>query len=155
MAPDRVQTWSNIATDRLRQECQWAKLAARAGNRKNAVLELDETTEMLCVWYWCISQLKYKITSKILPFFWSRPVNDDGECVVPSDLAAHRRSYQFQGPQCLCAFIDDNDDDNTSNHHEAAIITLTWGPHIGEYVACCVISKCGYVGRLPLAIFFI
>jgi hypothetical protein len=71
--------------------------------------------------------------------------------VVPSDLAAHRRSHQFRGPRCLCAFIDDD----TSNHHEAAIIALTRGPHVGEYVACCAMSKCGYVGRLPLAFFYI
>ncbi|KAG2741805.1 hypothetical protein P692DRAFT_20880194 [Suillus brevipes Sb2] len=125
MAPDRVQTRANVAADRLRQESesQRTKLAAQASNTKNAVLELDETSETLCVWYW--------------------PVNDDGEHVVPSGLAAHRRSHRFRGPRCLCAFIDGDDD--TSNHHEAALIVLARGPHAGEYAACCAMSKCGYV----------
>jgi hypothetical protein len=70
MAPDRVQTRANVAADRLRQESesQRTKLAAQASNTKNAVLELDETSETLCVWYWYVGQLKYKIASRILPF---------------------------------------------------------------------------------------
>ncbi|KAG1796118.1 hypothetical protein EV424DRAFT_1353269 [Suillus variegatus] len=58
MAPDRLQTRANVATDRLRRESQREKFAARASDRKTVVLELDEAGETLCVWYW--------------------PVNDDG-----------------------------------------------------------------------------
>ncbi|KAG1717300.1 hypothetical protein EDD22DRAFT_856245 [Suillus occidentalis] len=123
MPPDRLKTQANVATDRLRRESQRAKFAARASDRKTVVLELDEAGETLCVWYW--------------------PVNDDGGRVVPSDLASHRRSHQFRGPRCLCAFIDD--DENSSYHREAAMIVLTRGPHAGEYVACCASSKCGYI----------
>lgn len=68
MAPDRVKTRANVAADRLRQESQRAKLAAQASNTKNAVLELNETSDTLCVWYWYVSQLKCKIASRILPF---------------------------------------------------------------------------------------
>ncbi|KAG2099569.1 uncharacterized protein F5147DRAFT_582567, partial [Suillus discolor] len=99
-----------------------------ASNRENAVLELDETREKLSLWHW--------------------PVNDDGERVVPSDLVVHRRSHQFQGPWYLCALGGDND---PSDHREAVIIMLTRGAHVGEYVACCTSSKCGYIGRLSLA----
>lgn len=80
----------------------------------------------------------------ILPYFESRPVTDSGECVAPSDLAAHRRSHQFQGPHCLCALIDED----PSSHCEAAMIMLTQGAHAGEDVACCASSKCGYIGKL-------
>ncbi|KAG1848814.1 hypothetical protein C8R48DRAFT_677193 [Suillus tomentosus] len=123
MAPDRLQTQANVATDRFRRECQREKFAARASDRKTVVLELDEARETLCVWYW--------------------PVNDHGERVVPSDLASHRKSHRFRGPRCLCGFIDD--DENASYHREAAIVVLTRGPHVGEYVACCASSKCGYI----------
>jgi hypothetical protein len=68
--------------------------------------------------------------------------------VVPSDLASHQKFHQFRGPRCLCGFIDD--DENSSYHCEAVIVVLTWGPHVGEYVACCASSKCGYIGELPL-----
>ncbi|KIK41033.1 hypothetical protein CY34DRAFT_107508 [Suillus luteus UH-Slu-Lm8-n1] len=51
MAPDRLQTRANIATDRLRGESQREKFAARASDRKTVVLELDEAGETLCVWY--------------------------------------------------------------------------------------------------------
>jgi hypothetical protein len=59
MAPDRLQTQANVATDRFRRECQQEKFAARASDRKTVVLELDEARETLCVWYWYVSRLKY------------------------------------------------------------------------------------------------
>ncbi|KAG1740103.1 hypothetical protein EDD22DRAFT_959248 [Suillus occidentalis] len=118
MPPDRPQ--ATLGVDGV-QEHQLARLVAQVGNRKNVVLELDETGVTLCVWYW--------------------PVSDEGERVAPSDLVAHRNSHQFRGPYCLCGFIDDRD----PGHYEAAIVVSTRGPNAGEYVACCASSKCGYV----------
>jgi hypothetical protein len=54
MPPDRLQ--ATLGVDGV-QERQLARLVARVGNRKNVVLELDETGVTLCVWYWCVSQL--------------------------------------------------------------------------------------------------
>lgn len=51
MAPDRT----NTEADKLKREHQRTKLAAQVSKRKNAVLELDETGQTLCVWYWCVS----------------------------------------------------------------------------------------------------
>lgn len=79
----------------------------------------------------------------------SRPVKEDGERVVPSDLVAYRKSHQFRGPHCLCLLLDDHD---PSNHCEAAIVMITRGPNAGEYLACCALSKCGYVGESPQAL---
>lgn len=144
MPPDRSQATNGIDRDSI-QERQLARLVARVCNRKNAVLELDETGETLCVWYWCISQLQWKqLSCSVLPIFEYRPVSDEGERVVPSDLVAHRNSHQFRGPYCLCGFIDDRD---PPGHYEAAIVMLKRGPNVGEYVACCALSKCGYVGK--------
>lgn len=69
MAPDRLQTRANVATDRLRRESQREKFAARASDRKTVVLELDEAGETLCVWYWYVSQLKYR-TIEDLTLVW-------------------------------------------------------------------------------------
>ncbi|KAG2056122.1 hypothetical protein BDR06DRAFT_970255 [Suillus hirtellus] len=125
MAPDRM-VQSSITADKLRK-CQ---------NSTNVVLELDsETGETLDVWYW--------------------PVNDNRAHVVPSDLAAYRKSHQFQGPHCLCAFIDDH---NPNDPREAAIVMSKRGLHTGEYIARCALSKCGYVGpdeARPLDIVFV
>ncbi|KAG0693481.1 hypothetical protein DFH29DRAFT_881418 [Suillus ampliporus] len=123
MAPVRTET--DITAENLSRErtSQQAKLAARVSNSTNAVLELDKTGETLCTWHW--------------------PVKKDGERVVPSDLVAYRNSHQFRAPHCLCAFMDDHD---PINHHEAAIVISTRGPNLGQYVACCALSKCGYVG---------
>ncbi|KAG1876146.1 hypothetical protein C8R48DRAFT_768991 [Suillus tomentosus] len=120
MAPDRVR--ASIAVDRLNREQQRTKLAAQVSDSKNAVLELDETREKLCVWHW--------------------PVKDDGERVAPSDLVTYRKSHQFRGPRCLCLLLDEHD---PSNHYEAAIVKVSRGPNAGEYLACCALSKCGYV----------
>ncbi|KAG1761000.1 hypothetical protein EDD22DRAFT_848115 [Suillus occidentalis] len=49
MPPDRPQ--ATLGVDGV-QERQLARLVARVGNRKNVVLELDETGVTLCVWYW-------------------------------------------------------------------------------------------------------
>ncbi|KAG1842300.1 hypothetical protein C8R48DRAFT_679051 [Suillus tomentosus] len=94
------------AVNGLHRERQRAKLAAQVSNRTNAVLELDETGETLCIWYW--------------------PVQDDGGRVVPSELVAHHNCYP-------------------PGHCEAAIVMLTRGQNAGEYLACCALSKCGYV----------
>ncbi|KAG2055806.1 hypothetical protein BDR06DRAFT_1006645 [Suillus hirtellus] len=122
MAPARTET--NITAEKLSREwtSQQAKLAARVSSSTNAVLKLDETGETLCVWYW--------------------PVNEDGEHIIPSDLVAYRNSHQFRAPHCLCAFMDNHD---PVNHCEAAIVISMWGPNAGQYLACCALSKCGYV----------
>ncbi|KAG1906804.1 uncharacterized protein F5891DRAFT_975519 [Suillus fuscotomentosus] len=134
MAPARTET--NITAEKLSREwtSQQAKLAARVSSSTHAVLELDETGETLCIWYW--------------------PVNEDGEHIVPSDLVVYRNSHQFQAPHCLCAFMDDHD---PVNHCEAAIVISMQGPNAGQYVACCALSKCSYVGpdeARPLEIMF-
>ncbi|KAG1850270.1 hypothetical protein C8R48DRAFT_676787 [Suillus tomentosus] len=49
MPPDRARTG---VADIFQLERQQAKLAARACDRKDAVLELDDTGETLCVWHW-------------------------------------------------------------------------------------------------------
>lgn len=82
------------------------------------------------------------------PFVRYRPVNNDGERVVPSDLVAYRKSHQFRGPYCLCATVEDSD---FNNHQEAAMVMLTRGPNAGEHVACCALSRCGYLGKLSSA----
>jgi hypothetical protein len=52
MTPIRIET--GVAVGRLRER-QRAKLAAQVRTSKNAVLELDNTEETLCVWYWYVS----------------------------------------------------------------------------------------------------
>ncbi|KAG2752864.1 hypothetical protein P692DRAFT_20724237 [Suillus brevipes Sb2] len=120
MPPDCTRV--RDAVNGLQRECQRAKLTAQVSNRVNAVLELDETGQTLCIWYW--------------------PVQDDGGRVSPAELVAHQNSHQFRGPHCLCAFVDNC---YPPGHCEAAIVMLTRGQNAGEYLACCTLSKCGYV----------
>ncbi|KIK34361.1 hypothetical protein CY34DRAFT_110307 [Suillus luteus UH-Slu-Lm8-n1] len=49
MPPDRPQ--ATLGVDGV-QERRLARLAARVSDRKNVVLELDETGKTLCVWHW-------------------------------------------------------------------------------------------------------
>lgn len=73
-----------------------------------------------------------------------RPVNDQGQCVTPSDLAAHHLSHQFLGPHCLCML----EDYPHGTHKEVVMVLLTRGQYGGEYVACCAARRCGYFGEL-------
>ena len=66
MAPVRVET--GIAAGRLRER-QRAQLATRVHSSKNAVLELDDTRENLCAWYWYVRHL-VKDYAGVLPIFW-------------------------------------------------------------------------------------
>lgn len=50
MPPDCTRV--RAAVNGLQRERQRAKLAAQVSNRVNAVLELDETGQTLCIWYW-------------------------------------------------------------------------------------------------------
>lgn len=54
MPPDHA--WTSVA-DIFQLERQRAKLAAQAHDRKDAILELDDTGEMLCVWHWYVSNI--------------------------------------------------------------------------------------------------
>ena len=75
-----------------------------------------------------------------------RPINEQGQRVTPSDLAAHRLSHRFLGPRCLCML----ENYSRGSHKEAVIVILTRGPHVGEYVARCATGRCGYFGKLTI-----
>ena len=118
-------------------------LLAKISTSNRAILELDGTGQSLQVWPWCVeSSLWGRELWAEYPA--DRPVNDQGQCVTPSNLAAHRLSHQFLGPRCLCML--GNYPDGT--HKEAAMVLLTRGPYGGEYVACCTTQRCGYFGEL-------
>ncbi|KAL4072418.1 hypothetical protein V8B97DRAFT_2023571 [Scleroderma yunnanense] len=77
---------------------------------------------------------------------WPWPVNDQGQCVTLSDLTVHCLSHQFLGPQCLCMLANYPHD----THKEVAM-------HAGEYIACCTVGRCEYLGPdkgKPEAIYF-
>ncbi|KAG2057434.1 hypothetical protein BDR06DRAFT_969244 [Suillus hirtellus] len=51
-----------------------------------------------------------------------------------------------------------NYEHDPSNHYEAAIVKVSHGPNAGEYLACCALSKCSYVGpdeARPLDVVFV
>ena len=72
-----------------------------------------------------------------------RPTTAQGERITPSDLRDHRRSHKFLGPCCVCPLIAD---DQTA-FKEAAIFAVASGRFVGEYVAECAESRCGYFGK--------
>ena len=77
-----------------------------------------------------------------------RPVYPEtGVRVAPSQLEAHRRSHEFQGPCCLCAFLDRRQ----YTEAEIGIVEIAGGNDgekrtvlEGEYVAICAKRRCGF-----------
>ena len=118
-------------------------LLVKISTSNRAILELDGAGQLLQVWSWCVESSLWgrKLWAKHPA---DRPINDQGQCVTPSDLAAHRLSHQFLGPCCLCML----ENYPHSTHKEAAMVLLTRGPYGGEYVACCAMQRCGYFGEL-------
>ena len=64
-----------------------------------------------------------------------------GEQIKPCDLAAYRNTHDFQGPCCLCAAHD-------GSYKESAFFKAAAGEYMGEYVAGCASSQCGYLGKI-------
>ena len=95
-------------------------LLVKISTSNRAILELDGTGQSLQVWPWCVESSLWgrKLWAE---YPADRPVNDQGQCVTPSDLAAHHLSHQFLGPHCLCML--GNYPDGT--HKEAAMVLLT------------------------------
>ena len=111
---------------------------AKISTSNRAVLELDKAGQSLQVWLWCVVIWYHELSIEQSA---DRPVNDNGERIAPSDLAAHRLSHQFLGPRCLCMLA------NCDIHLETAMVMRRRGQYAGEYVACCVTGKCGYFGE--------
>ena len=63
----------------------------------------------------------------------------------PSTLRDHRDHHQFLGPSCLCPLIQSLSKEPVFK--EAAIYIPVFGPFVGEHVAECVESRCGYLGQ--------
>lgn len=84
------------------------------------------------VYLWCI----------LIPESLCRPVNDEGQRVLPCSLSDHRQTHDFKGTGCLCAL------DRQGIFTESAIYQAAQG-HIysGEYVAGCASNWCGYLGE--------
>jgi hypothetical protein len=72
----------------------------------------------------------------------TRPVNQRGQRVTPSELEAHRFSHVMLGPCCMCPFLKECPDDFS----ESAIFLVTNGKYFGEYVVACAKNECGYFG---------
>jgi hypothetical protein len=74
---------------------------------------------------------------------FTRPVNEAGERVSPSNLLEYRRTHDFKGPCCLCAslYADEN------AYTEASIFLAKSGPCTGKYVAACATGLCRYWGE--------
>ena len=118
-------------------------LLTKISMSNRAILELNGIGQSLQVWPWCVES---SLWGREL---WAehpgdRPVNDQGQRVTPSDLAAHRLSHQFLGPRCLCMLKDYPH----GTHKEAVMVLLTRGQYAGEYVACCTARRCRYFGEL-------
>jgi hypothetical protein len=94
----------------------------------------------LSVWRWYVLSFKSLPASALTENHRDRPVNDAGERVTPSDLAAHRLSHRFLGPCCLCAVSDQ------PTFTESAIVMVLSGHRAGQYVARCAQALCGYYG---------
>jgi hypothetical protein len=73
----------------------------------------------------------------------NRPTNEQGERVTPSDLGAHRLSHAMRGPCCLCPL----NQRRANDFQEAAMYLVRRGRFMGEYVAACANSECGYLGE--------
>ena len=71
-----------------------------------------------------------------------RPINEEGERVVPSELHNHRRTHDFRLPSCICPVLRHQDD-----YVEADVILCTRGKFFGEYIAVCGKQACGYLGK--------
>lgn len=78
----------------------------------------------------------------------SRPVNDTGERVTPSELSDHRVTHNFLGPCCLCAVP--TSEGVTAQQFVEALIQMSTSPghYQGEFVARCAQNRCGFLGEL-------
>jgi len=85
----------------------------------------------------------YQFASSLTLLTRDRPVNDVGERVTPSNLAAHRLSHCFLGPCCICPAIFED----VTAFTEAAFAMMLSGRYIGEYVAKCARGQCKYFGE--------
>ncbi|KAG2045966.1 hypothetical protein BDR06DRAFT_1015142 [Suillus hirtellus] len=76
MPPDC--TWTGVA-DIFQLERQRAKLAAQAHDRKDDVLELDDTRETLCVWHWhrANDYIDLVINEYFRHYHWKLKVNEE------------------------------------------------------------------------------
>jgi hypothetical protein len=72
----------------------------------------------------------------------SRPVNERGERVTPSDFEAHRASHDVLGPCCLCPFQLEI----AGGFKESVVFMVGHGRYTGEYVAGCADGQCNYFG---------
>jgi hypothetical protein len=77
----------------------------------------------------------------------SRPTDEEGKRVTPSDLQDHRITHAFKGPCCLCAAPGNIG----IEYSESAIYEAALGEYLGEYVAGCATGRCGYLSEFGLS----
>jgi hypothetical protein len=117
----------------------------------HVVLHYDRAGNDLTPWYWYVNRTirpSYPYSNANTGIVLVRPVNEDGERIVPSELLEHRRTHEFRGPSCLCASLDSSD---LGDYTEAAIFVATVGPSSGQYVAACASGQCRYWGTSHFA----
>lgn len=87
-------------------------------------------------------------TSTTTKIYWvsisplSRPVDEHGSRVTPTDLADHRMSHEFKAPCCLCASTLGG-----TSYTETVFHMEVTGEHRGRYVASCATNSCGYISK--------
>ncbi|RXW13706.1 hypothetical protein EST38_g12148 [Candolleomyces aberdarensis] len=71
-----------------------------------------------------------------------------GRRLFPSEFEGYRRTHEFEGPSCVCAFLDGKDYtecrigivETLNGDRDRNLSTLH-----GEYVAICAEQRCGYL----------
>ena len=119
------------------------RLIDRIRDTSHTVLQYKYEDDTLAVWFWWVLQTRIASTSSSTDQLWSRPTNEAGECVTPSDLPAYRLSNAMRGPCCLCPVRPQCEE----RFVEAAFYMPQDGRFGGEYVAVCADDICGYHGE--------
>jgi hypothetical protein len=105
------------------------------------IFSLDPDTLSLTTYYWYVAILTHPFISELC---LSRPVEGERR-VTPDALRSYRKTQNFLGPCCLCPLLGIG---RGIEHKfvEAAIHIPHYGRYVGEYVAECINSRCGYIG---------
>jgi hypothetical protein len=108
-----------------------------------AVLQYSHGNRDLAVWYWYVFHFRCRLC---IPPPKSRPVNERGERVTPSDFEAYRTSHDVLGPCCLCPLQFET----TGDFKESVVFMVGSGRYAGEYVAGCADGQCNYFGTMRI-----
>jgi hypothetical protein len=105
----------------------------------HVVLQYNNNKNDLVTWFWWVTVA----LGGEIPFIqMTRPTNEHGECVPPSELCSHRLSHNVQGPCCPCPLQNNVD----KFFMESTICMVHHGRYAGEYVATCAKDECDYFG---------